>query len=617
MRRRRQPIHAHGFWMGDVSTDYGFDTDLCKALCSRLQNRSVVDFGCGDGRYVDAMKLAGIDATGFDGHPNTSEITHGVCGTLDLASPFDLNRQWDVVLCLEVLEHIPAQFERIALENITKACHQTLIVSWATPGQRGLGHFNEKSREDVEGALVDLDFKVDKFLSNSLRERATIAWFKNNVLVFRRASIPVPIHVLIVNINGLQYTLPLLDDLCAQTHLFDLTVIDQGSTEEGTREALSKVGNVIYNPDNRPLNYLWNEHTAASPHPYMCFLNNDLRIPNNFIADTVNILEQEATVGAVIHATNHPDFTQSKDLVYKILPPGYRQGHDFTIRKNAYIPIPPDLKTFGGDDWLFTKLQETDWKVAAALSSPIIHFHARSRKFYTGSRAEEGKAIVQHGLPKLRSPWCSYRRPIIKDNIMEPTGIHKLICTEFMIEPGSNNLPKTGGYAGRNCTRETLAKLFGQLGYKRGVEVGTAQGLYAERLCKNNLGLKLISVDPQHTRQAALRYREAIKRLAPYDVEFMRMKSMDAVGKFPDSSLDFVYIDARHEFDQVIMDIIHWVPKVRIGGIVSGHDFIHHQYDGVIFTGAVEAYTKAHHIDPWYLTGFSDDTQSWFWVREA
>lgn len=611
--KSRPAIHTHGFWLDDSSRI--LDNGLCKALCERLQNRSVVDFGCGGGQYVKAMRLKGIDIVGFDGNPETPNITDGMCQVLDLAAPFDLGRQWDVVLCLEVLEHIPKQFERIALENITKACRQTLIASWAPPGQGGHGHFNERSRAYIEEALADLDFKVDEFLSNSLRERATIPWFKTNTLVFRRASLPVLIHVLIVNINGLQYTLPLLDDLCAQTHLFDLTVIDQGSVEQGTREALAKVGNVIYNPDNRPLNYLWNEHVATSSHPYVCFLNNDLRIPNNFIADTVNILEQETTVGAVIHATNHPDFTPSKDLIYKILPPGTMQGHDFAIRKNAYVPIPPDLKTFGGDDWLFTKLEETGWKVAAALSSPIVHFHARSRKFYTGNRTEEGEATARHGLSRLRRPWCSRRLPILKSDKMESTEIHRLIRTAFMIEPDPDNLPKTGGFVGRDRTRDVLAQLFGQLGYKRGVEVGTAQGLYAECLCKNNPGLKLISVDPQNSsRRAVLRYQEAIQRLAPYDVEFMRMKSMDAVSKFEDGSLDFVYIDARHEFDPVMMDIIHWVPKVRIGGIVSGHDFVHHRYGGVIF--AVEAYTRAHHIDPWYLTGFSD-IQSWFWVREA
>jgi len=221
----------------------------------------------------------------------------------------------------------------------------------------------------------------------------------------------VLIHVLVVNINGLKYTLPLLDDLYAQTCPFTLTVIDQASTEMGTREALAGVDQVIYNSVNRPLNYIWNDHADSNPYPYLCFLNNDLRIPRNFLADTLAIFEREKRVGAVVHATNHPDYVESSELVYQILPDGHMQGWDFTIRKIAYIPIPADLKTFGGDDWLFGQLQLAGWEVAAALSSPITHFYARSRKFYRGSRQEEGEACLRYGLPRLRRPFCSRRFP--------------------------------------------------------------------------------------------------------------------------------------------------------------------------------------------------------------
>lgn len=220
------------------------------------------------------------------------------------------------------------------------------------------------------------------------------------------------IHVLVVNINGLKYTLPLLDDLSAQTSSFKLTVIDQGSTEPRTKEALSKIDGVIFNSTNRPLNYLWNEHADSCDSPYLCFLNNDLRIPKNFIANTVSILEYESTVGAVIHATNLPGCVESDKLVYEILPDGFMQGWDFTIRKKAFVPIPADLKTFGGDDWLFGNLQKNGWKVAVAFSSPIVHFYARSRRFYRGSREEEGKACLSYDLPKLHSPPpCSRRFP--------------------------------------------------------------------------------------------------------------------------------------------------------------------------------------------------------------
>ena len=40
-----------------------------------------------------------------------------------------------------------------------------------------------------------------------------------------------------------------------------------------------------------------------------------------------------------------------------------------------------------------------------------------------------------------------------------------------------------------------------------------------------------------------------------------------------DKSIDFVYIDADHEYESVRKDIAAWHPKIRRGGIISGHDY--------------------------------------------
>jgi hypothetical protein len=53
-----------------------------------------------------------------------------------------------------------------------------------------------------------------------------------------------------------------------------------------------------------------------------------------------------------------------------------------------------------------------------------------------------------------------------------------------------------------------------------------------------------------------------------------RKLSEEAVGAFPNDSLDFVYIDANHEFNAVLQDIRGWFPKVRPGGVLAGHDFL-------------------------------------------
>jgi predicted O-methyltransferase YrrM len=53
----------------------------------------------------------------------------------------------------------------------------------------------------------------------------------------------------------------------------------------------------------------------------------------------------------------------------------------------------------------------------------------------------------------------------------------------------------------------------------------------------------------------------------------LRMKSTEAAGLYPDASLDFVFIDADHRYENVRDDIIAWHSLVTPNGIIAGHDY--------------------------------------------
>ena len=123
-----------------------------------------------------------------------------------------------------------------------------------------------------------------------------------------------------------------------------------------------------------------------------------------------------------------------------------------------------------------------------------------------------------------------------------------------------------------------------------GVEIGVQQGEFSENILRYWRGMHLISVDPwredtpenyvdianvlQPTHE--LFFQATSKRLAKYGSRstIWRMTSLEAAPLIPRHSLDFVYIDARHDYPAVMEDLNAWFDKVRPGGIVAGHDYI-------------------------------------------
>lgn len=187
-----------------------------------------------------------------------------------------------------------------------------------------------------------------------------------------------------------------------------------------------------------------------------------------------------------------------------------------------------------------------------------------------------------------------------------------------------------------NSNRETLARLFYLLGFTQGAEIGVERALYSDVLLRENPLLSLTCVDAwrayrgyrDHVNQGKLDgfYAQAQERLAPYGtrVRFIRAFSLDAAAQIPDRSLDFVYIDAAHDFASVTADIAAWSKKVRVGGIVAGHDYIKAKLPSLMqVPQVIHGWTDAYQIAPWFVLGrqakvdgeLRDDGRSWFYVE--
>jgi predicted O-methyltransferase YrrM len=176
--------------------------------------------------------------------------------------------------------------------------------------------------------------------------------------------------------------------------------------------------------------------------------------------------------------------------------------------------------------------------------------------------------------------------------------------------------PYCGAY---KIKRSDLIEIFKRSGFKIGAEIGVNKGNHSEMMCQMMPDLELTCVDPwkdyikrndPQTQEKC--YQEAKEKLSKYNVTIIRDTSLNAVKLFPDNYFDFVYIDGNHTFDDCIMDLVFWSQKVRSGGMVAGHDYVQRYQFGVI--EAVNAYTRAHNINDWYLLKGREPT--FFWVKK-
>ena len=202
----------------------------------------------------------------------------------------------------------------------------------------------------------------------------------------------------------------------------------------------------------------------------------------------------------------------------------------------------------------------------------------------------------------------------------------KYICDKYSIDQS-----KESPFYINCCRLDDLPTLFKELGFTKGAEIGVLEGNYSAKLCQSNPEMKVYSIDAwqfyplkKNFRRSWMYpaiYKKAVQKLAPYkNNEIIRKWSEDAVNDFADGSLDFVFIDANHEFQHITNDIATWDKNVRKGGIVSGHDYGHSPNRKTTFChvkDVVDAWTYAHDIKPWFVLESPHKYETgWMWVKE-
>jgi hypothetical protein len=180
-------IDPRGYWLTNEGyTTHTFDEKLAKAIFKTFKKaKTAIDIGCGDGRYTKYLIDNGIETKGYDGNPLTPQISNNLCGVKDFSFPVNLGK-FDLALSLEVGEHIPKQFEKVFLDNVTYAATKYICLSWAVFGQPGYGHFNCQNNDYIITELLKRGFIINTQWSQDIRDHSTLPWFKDTVMAFEK-----------------------------------------------------------------------------------------------------------------------------------------------------------------------------------------------------------------------------------------------------------------------------------------------------------------------------------------------------------------------------------------------------------------------------------------------
>ena len=389
------------------------------------------------------------------------------------------------------------------------------------------------------------------------------------------------ISVLVVNLNNLEFIKDCVSDLMLQDCNFNLTIIDQNSSEEGTKEYFSTLPEnieFIQNDYNVNLNQLWNWFVLKSNTPYICLLNNDVRIAPNFLSSAIQVFEKEPNVGFINHVANNKDYQEwSFELNYKIIEKPYRQGFDPIFRKESYNRIPNKLSFFYGDDYVYSKLYSSGMKGAYVLNSPIIHFEKGTTVEKGGQRDASPDSLYFHQLD-LEFKNLSFVEELSKWK-PEFSFIKVKNLSHFYENIGENWFDYQELYTKMVEKYETGSHF---------VEVGSWKGrssvYMAVEIINSSKYIKFDCVDIWEYNEIQNDileeyfnnlYDEFLNNISPVShvINPIKKLSSDASELYNDNSLDFIFIDAAHDYDNVIQDIKNWLPKLKIGGCIAGHDY--------------------------------------------
>lgn len=153
-----------------------------------IQPKSVVDVGCGTGEFLRIFKKKGVkDILGIDGewvNKKKLRIPENYFLLANLEKPLKIDKKFDLVVSLEVAEHIPEKSAKTFIETLTNL-GSVILFSAAIPFQGGTHHVNEQWPEYWTKLFEEKGyFPIDCIRRKIWNIDEVSSWYAQNILLF-------------------------------------------------------------------------------------------------------------------------------------------------------------------------------------------------------------------------------------------------------------------------------------------------------------------------------------------------------------------------------------------------------------------------------------------------
>ena len=187
-----QDIYGDDFFKDNISDSMPMAKWLAPRIVAELKCKSILDIGCATGHWLSQFKKEGLQIFGLEGSDAAFKnllVDQSVVEHFDLRKKHTEKYNVDLVLSIEVAEHIEPAFTPNYVDVLTSHGANNIIMTAAPPGQGGQGHVNEQPKEYWIERLENTGYERDKGLENKIIEWVKTARSqKNSSFEFRKVD---------------------------------------------------------------------------------------------------------------------------------------------------------------------------------------------------------------------------------------------------------------------------------------------------------------------------------------------------------------------------------------------------------------------------------------------